>query len=260
MKKIDLKMLGITAMVTGCVLAGSTSAFAAEPKFYDSNAVIKFKANEDGTTDPEKPVDPTDPGKEVDPVDPTKPGEKPDPGTKGPLSIDFASSLIFGEQDITSVEKTYTVKPQKFNNRNPEDGPNYVQVTDNRGTHKGWTLTLTQMGQFKTEAGQELKGAAISFDNGHVVTTVEEGALHPIGPEKFTLQIAEDGTGVAQNIMVAGDGKGAGTYLHVYGDNSKAAESITLTVPGKTTKYAANYSTKLKWTLSDVPVGNEGDE
>ncbi|MGE8006569.1 WxL domain-containing protein [Lysinibacillus sp. NPDC093216] len=258
MKKIDLKMLGITAMVTGCVFAGSTSAFA-EEKSYNSNAVIQFQPTGEGGggTDPEKPIDPTDPtNPPVDPTDPTNPGGKPDPGTKGPLGIDFASSLRFGEQQITSTTKTYKVKPQEFTDRGP--GPNYVQVTDNRGVGTGWILTLTQDGQFKgKETGKVLTGAAISFKNGHVVTVSESGEPTPYG--EFTLGFDGDGKGVAQNIMVAGDEEGAGTFAFVFGDNNTAAESITLEVPGSTTKYADNYSTKLIWTLKNVPTGNEGE-
>ncbi|MFE3576314.1 WxL domain-containing protein [Lysinibacillus sp. NPDC059133] len=260
MKKIDLKMLGITALVTGSVLAGSTTSFAGggaqTDGTYDSKTVVKFQAPGEGggEVDPVEPVDPTDPTKPVDPKDP--PGE----GTPGPLSIDFASNLKFGTPEISSKNQTYKVQPQKFNNRVPEDGPNYVQVTDNRGTLKGWKLTLTQMGQLKTEDGNELTGAAINFENGHVASTVDE-EFRPSGNQEFTLQLGEDGKGVAENIMVADAGKGAGTFLHVFGGNDSAADSITLTVPGKTIKHAdKDYSTKLKWTLSDVPSGNEGEE
>ncbi|MFB7159676.1 WxL domain-containing protein [Lysinibacillus sp. NPDC056232] len=269
MKKIDLKMLGITALVTGSVLAGSVSAFAEEggeagkiEKIYKSNAVIQFSPTGEGggeTTDPEEPIDPTDPtNPPVDPTDPTNPETgKPDPGTGGPLGIDFASSLRFGEQKITSTTQTYKVKPQEFTDR--EDGPNYVQVTDNRGLVKGgWVLTLAQDGQFKTEAGEELTGAAISFDNGHVVTVSESENPDSFGT--FTLGFDEAGKGVAQNLMVAGAEQGAGTFAFVFGDNDSAASSITLTVPGKTKKIADNYATKLNWTLSDVPTGNEGEE
>ena len=44
-----------------------------------------------------------------------------------------------------------------------KEGPNYVQVTDNRGTEAGWSLKVKQEGQFKSTSGKELTGAAITF-------------------------------------------------------------------------------------------------
>ncbi|WP_256869283.1 WxL domain-containing protein, partial [Enterococcus thailandicus] len=55
-------------------------------------------------------TDPTDP---VDPTDPTDP-EGPNPGTNGPLSIDYASSLDFGVQKITSKDQIYFAASQKY--------------------------------------------------------------------------------------------------------------------------------------------------
>ena len=40
-----------------------------------------------------------------------------------------------------------------------KEGPNYVQVTDNRGTEAGWSLKVKQEGQFKSTSGKELTGA-----------------------------------------------------------------------------------------------------
>ena len=68
--------------------------------------------------------------------------------------------------------------------------------------------------------------------------------------------------------MAASAGNGAGTYLNDWGTKENLSEaeeggnkvqktdSITLTVPGSTTKYADKYTTQLTWTLSDVP-GND---
>lgn len=242
--KVNLKNLGITAgMATGLILTGGVSAFAAAGGEYKSNAIIEFEPS----TDPTTPVDPEKPGETIDPVDPTNP-EGPNPGTNGPLSIDYASSLDFGKQKITSTDQVYKAAAQKFTDRG--DGPNYVQVTDNRGTEAGWSLQVKQDGQFKSESGKELTGAEITFNNG-VVNTVSESPKPSVVQSSFNL--TPEGNGVAENIMSAKVAEGAGTFVLKFGDDSTAADSIELSVPGKTTKYAEKYTTSLTWTLTDVP-------
>ncbi|PEK57850.1 WxL domain-containing protein [Bacillus wiedmannii] len=242
--KINLKTLGVTAtMATGIMLTGGVSAFAADGGEYKSNAIIEFEPSTEITP----PVDPTDPGTPVGPVDPTDP-EGPNPGTNGPLSIDYASSLDFGKQKITSTDQVYKAAAQKFTDRG--EGPNYAQVTDNRGTETGWSLQVKQDGQFKSDSGKELTGAEITFKNG-VVNTVSASPKPSVVKSSFNL--TPEGNGVAENIMSAQAGEGAGTYVLAFGDDATAAESIELSVPGKTTKYAEKYSTSLTWTLTDVP-------
>ena len=52
-----------------------------------------------------------------------------------------------------------------------------------------------------------------------------------------------------------GDKEGAGTYLMSWGDSVDAAKtSISLEVPGSTTKYAKKYTTTFTWTLTDTPA------
>ena len=66
--------------------------------------------------------------------------------------------------------------------------------------------------------------------------------------------IVADPSGDLKNVMSAKDGQGAGTYLLDWGtDAATAAESIELSVPGSTTKYAKKYSTTFTWVLSDTP-------
>jgi hypothetical protein len=247
MKKASVLFLSTLALAA---LAAPAQSFAAE---YTSNGIVEFKPSED-PTDPSDPTDPTNPVKPIDPTDP----DGPNPGTNGPLSIDYASSLDFGVQKITSKNETYYAAPQKYQaldaQGNPDtevkEGPNYVQVTDNRGTEAGWTLKVNQKGQFTSTSGKELTGSVITFKNGSVVTASDSG--EPTGPATFAL----DPSGVQSDVMAAAAGNGAGTYLFTWGDADNAAESIELNVPGSTTKYAEKYSTQLNWTLTDVP-GNE---
>ncbi|MCD5003500.1 WxL domain-containing protein [Enterococcus saccharolyticus] len=248
MKNIT-KVLMSTVLLSG--LAGSVTAFAEDGGVYTSNGVVEFIPSED----PTNPVDPTNPTNPVNPIDPTDP-EGPNPGTNGPLSIDYASSLDFGVQKITSKDQTYFAATQKYKvldaagkpTAEVKEGPNYVQVTDNRGNEAGWTLKVNQEGQFTSVSGKELTGAVITFSNGNVVTASDSGK--PVGAATIVL----NSNGSQSNVMSASKGNGAGTYLFDWGTDAKtAAESITLSVPGSTTKYAEKYSTNLTWTLTDVP-------
>ncbi|MFJ8462264.1 WxL domain-containing protein [Lysinibacillus xylanilyticus] len=243
----NLKALGVaTTMLTGLVLGGSVTSYAADGGEYQTNAIIEFESATDIITPPIDPTNPDNPNP-VDPVDPTDPNG-PKPGTPGPLSIDYASSLDFGKQKITSTNQVYKVQPQKFKGRG--DGPNYVQVTDSRGTEKGWSLQVKQNGQFKSTTDKELTGAEITFKNAWV-NTASASSKPSIVKTSFSLK--PDGTGVAENIMSAKANEGSGTYVLVFGDDATAADSIELSIPGSTTKYAEKYATSLTWTLTDVP-------
>ncbi|EUJ51003.1 WxL domain-containing protein [Paenilisteria rocourtiae] len=243
---LKLKTMMAASLVAGLTLAGTTNIVeAATSGSTFSNAIINFEPS----TDPTSPIDPTDPTNPVSPIDPTNPGGQPNPGTNGPLSIDFASSLDFGTQKITSSDKVYTAAAQAFNDR--DLGPNYVQVTDNRGSETGWALKVQQDGQFITEDGQELTGAEITFNNGVVST----GSVSAKPTHKASFTLIPDGD--AERIMEAAEGQGAGTYILAFGNDASAAGSIELSVPGSTTKYAKDYSTKLTWTLEDTPSSIE---
>ncbi|MGM0258655.1 hypothetical protein IGK73_000490 [Enterococcus sp. AZ102] len=255
MKKYMLAGLMLSAMLLPAVaLAEETGAV------YTSNGAVTFTAN----TDPTKPVDPLNPENPITPTDPTNPDENGNPGevtpgTAGPLSIDFASSLQFGEQKITSTTETYYAATQKYTTKDgtATEGPNYVQVTDNRGTEKGWVLKVKQNGQFKNTDGKELVGAKITLNQGNVVTN--SSSTKPVGKEIIELTPASDtpdseNYGAESIVMNAEKGGGAGTYLHAWGSDAEtAAKSIALEVPGSTTKYATQYTTTFTWILSEIP-------
>lgn len=250
MKKIQL--LFYSAVLAGGLFF-SVAAYA-DGGSYVSNGQVEFETSDD----PTDPVDPENPGEPVNPVDPTDPNG-PNPGTQGPLSIDFASSLDFGKQMITSKNQVYKVAPQKYLKQisvdqngdpvydtTPAEGPNYVQITDNRGLESGWTLQLTQTAQFKNGTN-ELTGAQIHLKAGQVVTNAQSPAPTPSTETDLV-------PGNAAVVMSAKQGEGAGTYLNTWGQTkADAPESIQLSVPGSTTKYKGMYTTHLSWILSDVP-------
>lgn len=218
MKKLSTLLLSTVLLST---LAGSTQAFAEDGGVYTSNGVVEFTPSED----PTDPVDPTDPTNPVDPIDPTDP-EGPNPGTNGPLSIDYASSLDFGVQKITSKNETYYATTQKYKTFDEQgnateevkEGPNYVQITDNRGTEAGWTLKVNQEKQFTSVSGKELTGAQITFNNGNVVSA--SASEKPTGQEKIIL----NADGSQSEVMSAKAGQGAGTYLLDWGTDAETAK------------------------------------
>ena len=260
MKKI--KLFSTLVLGTIAMTMISTTTLAAETQEYKSHGVVEFRPN----TDPTAPVDPENPDPEnpVEPVDPSNPGGKPEPGTQGPLSIDFASTFDFGLNKISNKNETYYARAQHFNN-NHQDTPNYVQVTDNRGTNSGWKLSVKQEGQLTATTdtlNKTLTGAQITLNNPTVASNVE-GVVAPTPAE--TVSLNPDGSEVL--VMTAADGSGAGTWADYWGKVATVQEEdeqgikqevnvtkdVTLSVPGSTPKDAVKYQTTLTWVLTDVP-------
>lgn len=239
------KIFALSATILLSLGLSASTVFAVDGGAYDSNGQIKFIPD----TIPTNPVDPTNPTNPITPVDPTNP-IGPNPGTSGPLSIDYASSFDFGVQKITSNTKKYNVAAQKFTDKNgvEKEGPNFVQVTDNRGLEAGWSLTVKQNAQFTSTTGKVLTGARITLKNGVVVTASE--SAKPTGYKPIVL--TTDGS--EAKVMSAKAKQGAGTYLLSWGTNATTGRtSVELEVPGSTTKYAEVYKTTLTWVLTDVP-------
>jgi len=255
MKNISKFLLSAVAL--SAVAFTPKSIFAADVAKYQSNGQVEFTPS----TDPTDPTDPTQPGNPVQPIDPTDPTNPVNPGTPGPLSIDFASSFDFGKQAISSSDKVYTAAAQAYYKLGADGkptgdlvyGPDYVQVTDNRGTLAGWVLTVTQDGQFTSGTGHVLDGAVVTLKDGNVVTASSSDKPTPAQNTDLT-------PGTASLVMSAAKGQGGGTFLNDWGTKSNLTSedqphtnSVTLSVPGRTTKYAETYKTTLTWNLSDVP-------
>lgn len=262
MKKV--RTLTALAVTTALLSATTLSVFAEEPAAggaLESYGTITYEASED----PTDPMDPNDPGTIVDPDD----GEDP---TAGPLSIDFVSNFRFGTQEITSVDKTYNAAPQilwKLDEAGDriaeEDGgklvrPNYVQVTDNRGTEAGWELTVQQTTKFAAtdDSAKTLEGTEISIPTVGYDTVSEDSEIAAAGiAASITLGYGE----AAEKVMTAAKDEGAGTHIAKLGDltgeEGEEMSTVTLTVPGSITKYATEYETEITWTLTAAPA-NEG--
>lgn len=92
------------------IFASIQTAAHAQEQFYPSEGDVGFTSGNE-ITPPVDPNDP-DPNKPIRPIDPTNPNG-PKPGTPGPLSVDFVSSLDFGEQEITNKDRTYYARAQR---------------------------------------------------------------------------------------------------------------------------------------------------
>lgn len=251
--KTSIKLVS-TAVLALIVFGAASSVASAEDVTYNSKGSVTFKPNTDSTL----PVDPiTGGGKDgSDTVTPENPdGSKPNPGTAGPLSLDFASSFDFGTQKITSADQTYYAVEQKYADKagTAKTGPNYVQVTDNRGTLAGWSLSVTQDAQFAAAtttkgAGSVLDGTVMTLGNGKIISQ----SANPADSSAVSTVLTP---GVKSSVILgAKTGKGSGTNLLTFGDENTAVSSVSLMVPGATTKLAQQYSTNLTWTLSDTPA------
>lgn len=187
----------------------------------------------------------------VNPLEPGTEIETDMEGTAGPLSIDYVPQLDFGKNQISTADKTYYAA---LNTVTVKDGgtqmdvPNFVQVTDNRGNKAGWTLSVSAS-HFMTGEGEVLTGAYLTFHNANVYTPNARGdgptALDPV-------RIAEVDT--SYPVLTAAAGQGAATWGAYYGnaeDNGK--NSVTLSVPGRSTKLAEKYTATLTWSLAETP-------
>lgn len=227
----------------------------------DSESKVEFSPNDEQVP----PLDPEEPNleKPVDPVDPTTPDGRPEPGTGGPLAIDFASSFDFGTNEISNEDAIYYAKAQEY--RSHEVTPNYVQVSDNRGTGNGWKLLLRQNGQFKTTDSKAknkiLVGAQITMNDSFIKTVAPDNKMIP-RPNRL---IELNPEGVSSLVINAKQDTGLGTWSMFWGKVEKEADhqdkekvqyitkAVSLTVPGETVKYPVRYKTTLAWILSDVP-------
>ncbi len=261
----------VAGLMAASILAVNTTGAMAAGGEKESTASITYKASEEITP----PVNPEEPDK------PGTPYPEPEPGTKGPLSIDFVSDFNFGEQDITTVDSVYTLyETQQWWDEETYDGngdpdtddvATYVQVTDNRGEASGWTLSVEQTTPFTYQDStdptdikynHQIEGTVITFKNINVNSAVEDTDMWPSYDNKDNdVSIYYDSTNstAASKIMMgAKKNEGAGTYVAKFGEvNSlvnNAKESVELSVPGKSIKYAGNYETTITWTLSDTPV------
>lgn len=245
MKKTVLLMT--TTASVALLFAAPIFSQAADTK---SESTITFE--EDGGTGV-GPIDPTDPTNPVDP-DPSDPN--PVVPTTGPLRIDYISNIHFGKQKLTGTDKTYFAAydkvVEKGNASNEITVPSYVQVSDDRGTNTGWTLTVSNT-QFNNGTA-DLDGTVLRLEQPSINST----NLGKADPSVVTPQIVLDGNGVASNVLVAAANEGIGTWTDMFGlaptNGETENKAVSLEVPGVSQKVKdTKYTSELTWTLTATP-------
>lgn len=282
------KMILKSATILTAIAVVAPIVASADTTLYNSNAGVNLQAGNAITN----PVDPENPTNPVTPVNPEGPTNPVSPGTAGPLSIDFASNFEFGTQNISSAAQVYYAHPQLTADSSGNiDGTRelYTQVTDNRGTAAGWTLSVSSDSQFHLTTvdpsntpengapkGDYLTGAQLEFTGGKTETAgtaasqvTNSGTISTAATNLLTAE-AGNNEGLGTNVFDFGtDNNGAGDYdsTGILTGNAPfslayaptmqtyvATKSpVTLSIPANTVQLAGRYTTNLIWSLSETP-------
>lgn len=248
---IKKSLLGIAAILGLGVLV--PHALAAETSSQaDSDVDLTYIKNDETT----KPIDPSEPKDEIE--------DKPGTGEKGPLSIDYASSISFAKQKVSGAERIYYALPDFVTVKATgveKEVPNYVQITDNRGTASGWTLQVKQQNALRSASGSELKGAFLTLNNAYASSKNGQvsAASKPSTRSNVDLVVTNTGEGEFSTLMSAkGEkenqvGQGIGTWTAGFLKNADQTEGVQVTVPANLKINQEKYTTTLVWLLSDTP-------
>lgn len=276
-----LKVLATATVAAAVLSTGAVSASAAAEVKTQAGVEFEPSTEAPGTRDPYNP----DEGVTPDPIIPGETIPDPKPGDpNGYLTLDYASSLYFGSNSITAKDMTYhaypvNVAPSAGSLAKAGERPNYVQVTDYRGNHAGWKLTLAQDTQLTAKtSGIELQGASITLG---ASTLVRETGNASTLPATFTTATplvpgSSNAIAVMTAAATAADETPVGQYTTIaYFDNDETIEdmsqdtdfgsqytgnaqvkrnkSVSLFVPGSSVKEHDQYRAGLTWTLTDAP-------
>lgn len=152
---------------------------------------------------------------------------------QGDLELKSAPSFDFGSKDIVAGYTEYTSPAVS--------AP--LQVSDARGTGKGWKVTAA-LTPFTSNEAATLDGSTIVLSNADVSAVGVRVGSGPTAPSTITLP--SDGTVVP--IATAIDGAGLGLW-----NISWSPANVKLTVPnGSAVQGAA--SAQINWILEDTPA------
>lgn len=208
-----------TTVLSVTILVGiSTITYAEEAGGNTkSNATVIFEENK-STTDPiVPPVYPEDPKDSNGPDVPT--------GNSEPLRIDIAPKFHFGQFVLGTGEKTANNTRKNSN----------LQVTDGRGTLKGWAVSVTKT-DFKN--GTHTLPAMLTLTPGAVKDSTNQSVI--LGGNSVNRVVVNS---IAQPIFSAAENEGGGTYYQNF-DGEKATLTFNSDVAKKDL-----YTSELTWTL-----------
>lgn len=237
-----MKKLTVVAMITllsGSALMSTYSASAAVGDSTTSKNSVNFVAGGSEGEEPIGPLDPTNPDNPnpntpIDPMDPDNPGT----GHVGPLTINYASNIKFGEQKISGKDITY----------NGLNADPFIQVTDIRGTGAGWNLSAKSTGFANSDGKKVLKGAELSFKGGQV----KAGSKNNISAAPVASSIVFNNA-ASQPVMNAKKEAGKGTWLNVWSGTDQSNENVQLKVLAGTAEADTEYTSTITWELADAP-------
>jgi len=219
-------------LVLSGVLIGSwlviPVATQAATQITQSQIEVKITPNEDDSA--VKPVDPDDSSKPY-PGDESDPGNVAGTGSRGLLTIDYLSNLLFNEITTTSGPVTATAKNQRA----------MVQVSDRRSMGSGWTLQV--LPSAPTNGHQAL---AATIDLGSIeikpVTANVSAAPQLVNAGHLTV-------GTVNNVLKADQQAGLGTWLLIM---NRGTQPTTLHV-NESKLSAGKYTGTLTWSLTNAP-------
>lgn len=202
-----------------------------------SRADVQFVPNSEIV----KPVDPGGGGV----IDPNK------PPTKGPLSLNYASDIAFGQHKKTRQEQLFYAQEDTITVTETSEKKqvvNFVQITDLRGTAGGWTLSVRQNGPLKKENGVAIIGAKLTLS----ARSVESMYGFKEAPSNLTIDQVLSEEGQAHEIVKAEKGTGVSTWNVLLGKSGQETSGISLSVPKAAVKETGIYTTNLTWILQDA--------
>ena len=237
--KMKLRKLIITLLI-GIV---SFVSVASVVNAADSDATITFIPGDEAP-----PVlDPTDPDPE-NPYAPDSdiPGDPDDDptGETGPLTLDYVSSVEFGERQIQGTNARYqatTLRP-------------FIQVSDRRGTGAGWNVTAVMTTFQNGELTDSLPGAKLTFTGGSSITVSDNVSNAPNVEQNIVL----DAGGDAETVVTADINDGLGSWITRWYPSEDAEEgfndNVTLQIPAGSNIATENIHTAIiSWTLTAGP-------
>lgn len=267
MKQVKLATLLLLPLFSAALFGFSETA-EAEAESWSGNGKVGFEGSyEKEIKDPEHPEQAADPGDS--------------PSTDGDLRIDFVPQFNFWANAKVDEDVTVYGNAQLFHGNTGARG-NFVQVSDFRGTGKGWLLQVRQETQFKNDAAEnkELDGAVISLGDSWANSTRSADEAPIV--QKDVIRI--DNIGQTYNLAEAKSGTGEGSWAIIFGasienengmkdtliprldakgnpvtdpvfDNKAIYQNkaLSLSIPGATKKDPVVYSTVITWILSELP-------
>ncbi len=178
------------------------------------------------------PTAPTEPDSPGNPN--TSGSENSGTGNTGELRLDYAPSQ-FNFGTVKTSMKSATYNAQSITGVLKQ----WLQVSDNRLSTNGWTVTARQSAAFTSTSGAQLTGATLNLPAGdthnqHAGTS---------GLKSYGIQI----NSVEQPVFGAAAATTSGKDLSTSTWNPTA---VSLTVPGNTAKAQQTYTAGVTWTLT----------